>query len=504
VQAPSEATAGSLEGTLARVTLRGTAWSLTSRFLGKGLVLASTIILARLLSQEDFGVAAYAISLIAIFSSIPSLGLAPALIVHGRDQATISTGFWLGLGAGLVGFGIVWTLAPLSSAIFGDDRAVDVTRALGLLFPIESLRNAHSALLGQRLAFRKRVGPELTQSAVKGLASIALALSGWGAMALIGGNLAGAVAAVPVYWIASGWRPSICFDAAAARRLLGYGGHVVGTNIVGAMIRNLDYLVIGRVLGATVLGIYVLGFRLPDLLVRQLCHVLSQVLLPVYAKVRREPVAIGRAFTATLSYVFAITAPMSIGMALVASPLVEALFGEKWLAAASVIPPIAIYTLLISISFNVGDVFKAFDRPDILMRLSLLRGMVAVPALIGAAVWVGSATAVGWAQASVAAVSVACTLTAARWVFDLPVGAALKGLLPIAGACGVMAVGVLAALRWTPSGDCWILLAVSIPIGAILYLLTLRLVAPAFLDEGVRALSDAISRRPHLAGRPAG
>lgn len=494
-----DAASRGVEGGLAQLTLRGTAWTLISRVLGKGLVLVSTIVLARLLSQEDFGVAAYAISLLAVFSSIPTLGLGPAMIVHGDDDETLSTGYWLGILAGLAGFALVRVLAPASEMIFGDERAIPVTRALGLLFPIEALRNAHATVLSRRLAFRKRVGPQLIQAIVKGGASIVLAFSGWGAMALIVGNLAGAAASVPAFWMVSRWRPQLRLRGEAAKRLLGYGGHVVGTNLLGAMIRNLDYLVIGRVLGATALGLYVLGFRLPDLLVRQLCQVLSQVLLPVYTRVGRDREALSRAFAATLSYVFAITAPMSIGMALLAAPLVEALFGEKWLEAASVVPPIAIYTLLISVSFNIGDAFKALNRPDVLLKLSLLRGSVALPALIGAAVWIGSATAVGWAQAGVALVSMTATLTAARWVFELPVGSALRGLLPIAGACGTMACGVLLSLRWLSPSDCWAQLAVGVPTGALVYLISLRLLAPAFFDQGLRALQGAMSRRTSLA-----
>jgi O-antigen/teichoic acid export membrane protein len=211
--------------------------------------------------------------------------------------------------------------------------------------------------------------------------------------------------------------------------------------------------------------------------------------------------ALARAFSATLGYVFAITAPLSIGMALVAAPLVEALFGAKWLDAADVVPPIAIYTLLISVSFNVGDAFKALNRPDVLLRLSLLRGAVALPAIVGAALWLGSAAAVGWAQAAVAGVSVVATLTAARWVFALPVGSALRGLWPIAGASGAMACAVLASLHWAPSGDCWLQLAVAVPIGAAVYVAALRVLAPGFFEEGLRALRDAASRRaPRVAG----
>jgi O-antigen/teichoic acid export membrane protein len=489
---------------IAHVTLRGTAWSLASRLLGKGMVLISTIILARLLGKDDFGVAAYAISLIAIFSTLPAMGLGPAMIVHGRDdEKVLSTGFWIGLAAGALGFAVVWVLAPFSASIFGDDRAVAVTRALGLVFPIESLRNAHASVMSQRLAFRKRVGPEFAQSLAKGVGAIGLALSGWGAMALIGGTLIGAAVSVPAYWIVSGWRPRFQVDSSAARRLVRYGSPLVGTGVLGAIIRNLDYLVIGRLLGATALGLYVLGFRLPDLLVRQICQVLSQVLLPVYARFGSDRDAIARACATTLAYVFAITAPMSIGIALVAVPTVDLLFGPEWHEAAGVVTPIAIYTLFVSISFNVGDAFKACDRPDVLLRLSLLRGLVALPALTGAAYGFGSPTAVGWAQAGVALVAVAATLVAARAVFGLSILRALRGLLPIAAACAVMSIGVAIALRGTAAEDSWAQLAVSVPIGMICYLVSLRRLAPDFFESGLRTLRGAMSRGPKWAAEVA-
>lgn len=493
------AKSGSLGGPLSRVMLRGTAWSLLSRLLGQGMVLVSTVVLARVLSRDDFGVAAYAITLIAIFGSVPALGLGPALIVHGRDERSLSTGFWLGLVAGVLGFMVVWLLAPMSTLIFEDERAVDVTRALGLVFPIESLRSVHGTVLSRRLAFRSRVVPELVQALVKGIASIWLAFTGWGAMALIAGTLAGALASVPAYWVVSGWRPRHGPNLQDARRLLGYGGHVVGTNVLGATIRNLDYLVIGRVLGATALGLYVIGFRLPDLLVRQLCRILSQVLLPVYARLGRSPEELNGAFEATLRYLVALTAPISIGMALVARPAVEALFGVDWIDAASIVTPIAIYTLLISVSFNVGDAFKALDRPDLLMRLSVFRGLLAVPTLIGAAVLTNDVTAVAWAQAAIGLCSMGATLTVGYWTFRLPVAHALMGIAPVLGACAVMSASVLSLRIWLGPVGCWVELAALVPTGAIVYVAALRVLAPEFVDTGWEALRDALSRRRQLA-----
>ena len=152
---------------LARSALRGTAWTGASQLSGKLLFFISTLILARLLDQTDFGVAAYAITVITLFSAVPSLGLDAALIYHDDSEDVLSTGFWLGLGSALAFFLLLYLLAPYSALVFDDPRAVDVTRALGVVFPIEALRNVHATLLRKRLAFQRRFVSSLVFTGLK-------------------------------------------------------------------------------------------------------------------------------------------------------------------------------------------------------------------------------------------------------------------------------------------------------------------------------------------------
>jgi PST family polysaccharide transporter len=495
-RASGEREAGGLVG----ATLRGAAWVGASRIGGKLLFFACTLLLARWLDREDFGVAAYAITLIALFGSVPGLGLAPALIHHRDDAETLDTGFWLGVAAGCLAFALVWAAAPLSGWIFGDDRAIGVTRALGLVFPLEALRNVHATLLRKRLAFRRRFVPEMVQSTAKGLVAIGLALAGFGHWSLIWGSVAATALGIPVYWIVSGWRPGLRFRTAAASRLLPFGGHIVAVDLLGAFVRNLDYLLVGRLLGAATLGVYTLAFRIPDLLIRDLCLTLGQVLLPVYANAQGEPATIRSAFRATTAYVAAVTAPMAIGLALVAEPLVITAFSDKWREMASVLPPICAYAFFVSLAFNLGDLYKALGRPELLTRLSILRACIAAPAIGFAAGVVGTATAVGWAQALVAGIALVANFTVARAVLGLPVGSALARILPIGMACGVMAAAVVSvAPVLETSSAATQLLACSL-VGAAAYAAALRLLAREFCEDGVRALLEVLSRRRVAAG----
>jgi len=491
----SASEAGTRASDVATATLRGAGWRFASELSGKAMLFVSTIVLARLLDPDDFGVAAYALTLIAMFSAVPALGLGPAIIYHADDERFASTGFWLGLAAAVAGTALVWLLAPLSEHLFGDPRAVHVTRAMALVFPIEALSNVHAARMRKRLAFRRSVAPELTRSLVKGITSISLAFAGAGAWALIGGTLGGALAAVPVYWVVLGWRPRLLFDRGAAAALIPFGGHLVAVNTLGAAVRNLDYLIVGRVLGATVLGVYVLAFRLPDLLIRNLVAVLSQVLLPIYAKLREQRAAVGDAFVTTTSYVVAVTAPLAIGLALLAEPIVITAFSEKWLDVVPVVLPICLYALFVSVSFNIGDLYKALGRPDVLTRLGLVRAAIALPALYGAAAVGGSAAAVGWAQAGTALAMMGIELAVARAIFALPVGTALARLVPVLAACAAMAAAVL-ALRAPLSGQpAALALAAGVALGALVYGLALRLLARRFVITALAAIRGALDRR---------
>lgn len=276
---------------------------------------------------------------------------------------------------------------------------------------------------------------------------------------------------------------------------MSFGGHVVVVNLLGALIRNLDYLLVGRMLGAAVLGVYVLAFRIPDLLIRNLCVMLGQVLLPIYARVKEDGEAVRETFVATTSYVFALTAPMAIGMALVAEPLVLTVFSEKWIDVVPVIIPICLYALFVSLEYNIGDLYKALGRPEVLSRLALVRAALVVPALWYAASVVGTAAAVGWAQAAVALLAMVINVTVAGRLFGLPVGTAASRLVPILGATACMAVatqGVDALLtgQWPA-----LRLAICTLTGAATYMIALRLFARRFVELGLTAVRDALSQR---------
>jgi O-antigen/teichoic acid export membrane protein len=185
---------------------------------------------------------------------------------------------------------------------------------------------------------------------------------------------------------------------------------------------------------------------------------------------------------------------MAIGLALLAEPIVVIAFSAKWIDVVPVVPPICLYALFVSVSFNIGDLYKALGRPDVLTRLSLLRLVIAVPALWGSATIVGTSAAVGWAQAGIALVMMGIELAVARALFGLPVGTALAQTVPVLAACGAMALAVVAVaapLEASPYAQ----LVAGVAVGALVYAFALWLLARRFVTSGWSVLRGALDRR---------
>jgi len=426
-------------------------WAYISRYSGKALNFVTIVVLARLLAQEDFGVAGYALVVIG-FLQFNGLGIGPALIYHDDDPRRTNTGFWLALGIGLLLFAGMWLAAPLVGLFFNDARAVPVVRVLAFTFPLSSLAVIPEAKLYKKLAFNRKFIPDFSRGVSKGVVAISMAFMGFGAWSLIAGQLVGVLAAVLAMWLVlpARWRPRFEFDTALARPLLSYGANIAAVFFLGMLLLNVDYLLVGRYLGAAALGVYLLAFRIPELLIKQFYDLLSSVLFPVYSKMRNDLPALRRGFLTTMGYITMFTVPMGLGLALVAGPLVLTVFGEKWVEAIPVVPAIAIYTMLRSIYYNSGSIYKAQGRPDLLTKLHLLQLAVLVPALWAAVYFTGSLAITAWTQVVVVLLIGSFRLWLAARLVQAPLRDVAATLRPVMLSGVFMALVVLISQQLTP------------------------------------------------------
>jgi PST family polysaccharide transporter len=453
------------------------AWAYGSYVGGRVLVLASTAVLARLLTPEDFGLVALALTVMALLEAVADLGVGQALIVDTGDavEDRAETAFVLSIGVGLAFTLLVIALSPVAAAVFDEPDLLAITAVLGLNFFLRSFRTTHEALARKAMTFRSITVADFADAAVRGVTGIALAVAGMGVWALVIGYLVGTVARTVAIWTVVPWRPRRRPRRAHVRQLLAFGGGLSLVSLLNAFIGTFDDLVVGKVLGPAALGLYVLGFRLPELLIINMSNVASEVLFPAFASVSRD--ALAGAYLTALRYTLMVGLPLAAGLAVLAEPVVLALFGEKWRDTATVTQILTLYALGVTIGIPAGTVYKATGRAGVLVRLAVFRA-----ALLAAGVLLlvdRGIDAVAASQAAVAGLfSLIGLALASRLLAVRPrqmAAAVWPAVVPTAG----MALVMLAVERALDSP--WAALAAGAGAGAAVYLALVALVAPASL-----------------------
>ena len=480
---------------ISKVAIRGTAWRYVALFSGKFMVFISTVVLARLLTKDDFGLVGYAVTVIAFLEGISDLGITAALIYFPGEQKRISTGFWLNLLTSFLFFGLTWIFAPAIALYFQDDRVVNVTRVLSLTFPFLALGYVHEAVLLKNLSFKRSFIPSFKKSLAKGLVSIGFALAGFGPWSLIWGQLFGTLISSISYWIVTPWRPSFTLDFKMGYELLKYGSAFIAGELLAVLLMNLDYLLVGRYLGSEKLGVYTLAFRMPDLLILEFARTLSNVLFPIYSQMREQTGGMSRAFFLATRYISLLTIPMGLGLALVAEPFILTFFTEKWIDAVPVVRGIAIYAMLLSVVHNTSSVYWAEGRPQILTWVGLARLAMLFPALLWAVLTAQSIVMVGWMHALIAFFSVLLNFYIATHLIGLSMLEIGRALRPALLTGALMSVGVIVVMQATQAIIApWLLLTVSVLTGGITYLVGLWFFQRDILIAASEKLLVAIGR----------
>src|SRR5690606_23183526 len=293
-----------------------------------------------------------------------------------------------------------------------------------------------------------------------------------------------------MYWRALPWRPRRRWDSTIARSLLGFGSQITLVGLLGTVLRNVDYILVGRWLGTRALGLYTLAFRLPQLVVEGVATIVGQVVFPAFSRLQDDPARMRAALGRVLTMTSLLIAPLGVGIALVADPFVRVFYGERWAPAITTMQLLAVYMVVQSASRNVGDLYKAIGRPGILTSLAVAKLAFTVPALIVAVPH--GIVAVAATQVAAALVATAIDLTVASRRVGLAVGDVVAVFAPAARATAVMAAACLGSSMLLADRPPAATLAVLVGVGVVSYTGALWL-----LDrDHARQLVEIVRRPP--------
>lgn len=368
--------------TLANKTVTSVIWTYLSYVLSKSSAFITIMVLTYLITPAEFGIVGFATTTMAFLDAVRDLGVGLALIQRRKDiERAASIAFWLTLTSNLVIWSLAFITAPAVADFFREPDITVILPILSIGFIINGLGATHDALLQREMSFGKRAIPTVLASIVKSIVSITLALLGFGVWALVLGQLSGQTTFTLIAWRIMPWRPRLMWDLQIIKELLQYGYKVSIDSLISALQANIDYIFIGRFLGETPLGLYTVGFRVPELVIINFCVVVANVLFPAYSSIQNDREKLQKAVLSALRYVSLITVPAGIGLALISPIFVSTVFAEEWESAGPIMAALSLYGMFLAVSWNVGDIYKAINRTDILWKTAIIEFALLAPVL---------------------------------------------------------------------------------------------------------------------------
>jgi O-antigen/teichoic acid export membrane protein len=427
---------------LTGAVLSGVFWKATTRGVTTVTRIVVVLLLARLLTPTDYGIAGMAL-VVASFAGIladPALGaaLVQRPTIDERDRSTI---FWLavGIGATLTVLGLV--LSPLVADFFGEPQVRELFAVASLCFVVISLSVAHRALLTRKLAYRKLEIREMVSVVAGGIVAVAVAFAGLGPWAIISNFATYCVVSTVLVWLLLDWRPKLLFSRDSVRNLGGFSAKVFGATLLSWGNSNLDNVLVGRVLGAPALGAYSLAYNTTQMPVEIVGETVQKAVTPAYSRIQREKERLERAWLRNKRMAVALIAPALMTLAVVAPDLVQVLYGDKWDAAVTPLRLICIAAIAISLGALNWSVLQARGEGGMLLRISLLTSSVTWLAFVAGLAWGIVGVAAFYAGARWLLVAPTTWLTTRALSFDFRAGLwAGLGILPIAAGAAVVAL----------------------------------------------------------------
>ncbi len=485
------------DGGWATATRQGIVWSAASFLGARTLTFISVVVLARLLAPADFGVVAAIALFIAMIEVISDAGM-KATVVYEQEKGIserVDIAFTLNLAvAALLCAGAV-LLAPVVAGFFRMEDHTDLFRLAPLNLLLTALGNVHDALLLRDLDFRRRMIPEVARGVAYGGTSIALAVAGFGVVALVAGLLAGTATWTVCQWLLTPFRPRLSLNREIVRSMAGYGSGAFSLAVIGALAGIAPMSLIGRILGEQALGLYTVARRIPELALEGVVYNISHVYFPALSRKRTiDERAVGSATLTVLRYQALCVAPMAAGLAVLASPLIVVLFSAKWADAGPVLSAVAILSGMACTFFPLGDALKAMGKQRHMVALNLLQ----VPCVAAGIVVLApeGIVTVAWFMAGMSLTFLAGVAYLVSRQLDIrPRSLAAAARPGIAAAAGVVVAAGAVRLAWS-SLSAGPLLA-GLVAGALGGLLSVRVLAPGALSEFL----DAVGLRRLLRGR---
>lgn len=352
----------------------GLVWTFTQQFGNQILSFIISLILARLLMPEEFGL----IGMIAIFISIGKVlvnsGMTQSLVRSEEvGQNDYSTVFFFNLAASAVIYLTIFFAAPFIADFYSQSILTDIVRLYTLTFIIDAFGTIQATRLTKSMDFKTQMLIALPSTFVGGIVGITMAYTGFGVWSLVWSNIVKSIVHSVQFWFYTEWKPSLVFSKKLFKSHFKFGYNLTIAGILGKIFDNLYLIVIGKFYSASQVGFYTRAATMKQLPVTNISGALSKVTYPLFASIQNDDVRLKRVYQQIMQSVIFIIAPTLVFLGVLAEPLFRFLFTEKWLPAVPYFQILIVPGILYPIhSYNL-NILKVKGRSDLFLRLDIIK-----------------------------------------------------------------------------------------------------------------------------------
>jgi len=375
-----------MSNNLTKQATLGILWTGISQFSTQFFRFAVTIVLARLLFPEDFGLIGMAAIFIGVVTTVNELGLSAAIIQRKEiNESHLSTSFWTSVIVGVILCILTIVASPFVADFFQEELVQPILVTLSFVFIIGSFAVVPEALLAKNLNFKKIAIAEIGSEISSGIIAIILAFSGLGVWSLVWRMLIGNSILVILLGMIYPWRPSMIFSYKSFKELFSFGINVTGSRLLNYTQSNIDYLVIGKLLGALDLGYYTLAYSIITFPLRRISWVITRVTFPTFSIIQDDNAKLREGYLKVIRYISLVTFPMIAGLFIISPEFVTVVLGEKWSPIVLILQILCIAGAIKSVGTTTGSILLSKGRADIEFKWNIFRIIIlTVAILIGA------------------------------------------------------------------------------------------------------------------------
>ena len=365
-------------------TLRGTLWSSIERFSVQGVMFVVMIIMARILTPEDYGLVGMLTIFIAISQSLIDSGFSQALIrKQDRSEIDNSTVFYFNIAVGVILYLILFFSAPLIAKFYNEPILVPLTRVISLSILINSFVVVQRALLTVNIDFKTQAKASFSAAIASGIVGITMAYTGWGVWAIVWYQITNLAVNVGLLWIFSKWRPQLVYSWQSFKELFFFGSKLAASGILDTLYNNIFLIVIGKIFKASDLGYYTRAQQFAAFPSSNLTGIIQRVTFPVLCTIQDDDERLQSVYRRFLRLSAFLIFPLMIGLAAVAKPLVLLLLKEQWEFAATLLSIICLSMMWYPIHSINLNLLQVKGRSDLFLKLEIVKKCVGIIILCG-------------------------------------------------------------------------------------------------------------------------